>query len=158
MITTGTHLECSYALMTFGIPPDALCVSMDGELKRKHHFQWIKMRKQQELKTRDRNGLPLSSCPPRILVPSHADVLFGRGKPFREHMGNLRLQNLLDDNLDRYERLTKLKKEKLAVIAEMVAAIHAQGGRFLIKQVSVALASITKIRPPSVNYRLQKKK
>jgi hypothetical protein len=108
--------------MTYGIPPDALPITMDGDLKRKNHLEWIKMRKRQET-------LPRSH---RILIPSRCDVLFGRGKPFREHIGNLRLFNLLDDNLERYEKLRL--KEKSTLIAEMVDAIRAAGGRFLIKQ------------------------
>lgn len=118
----GTHVECVYALMTYGIPPDSLPVTMDGDLKRKNHLEWIKMRKRQETQPRSH----------RILIPSRCDVLFGRGKPFREHIGNLRLFNLLDDNLERYEKLRL--KEKSTLIAEMVDTIRAEGGRFLIKQ------------------------
>ncbi len=108
--------------MTFGIPPDALPVTMDGELKRKNHMEWIKMRKRIE-------SLPQQH---RIMIPSRNDVLFGRGKPFREHIGNLRLFNLLDENLDRYDKLRL--KEKSMLIAEMVDAIRTEGGRFLMKQ------------------------
>jgi hypothetical protein len=115
--------------MTFGIPPDAICVTLDGELKRKNHLEWIKMRKHQELNDNSYNS---SSSSARIMIPSRGDVLFGRGKPFREHIGNLRLFNLLDENLDIYE--SRSLKEKSAVIAEMVTSIHSEGGRFLIKQ------------------------
>lgn len=130
LLFVGTHLECVYALMTFGIPPDALPVTMDGELKRKNHIEWIKMRKRQE-------SMPQY---PRIMIPSRNDVLFGRGKPFREHIGNLRLFNLLDENLDRYEKLRL--KEKSMLIAEMVDAIRAEGGRFLMKQDGVVWTEV----------------
>ena len=66
----GTHMECSYSLMTFGCPVLSLPVGLDGQLKRKSHLEFIRMRYQQE----SRAGLP------RIVVPTHRDVLFGRGK------------------------------------------------------------------------------
>lgn len=65
----------------------------------------------------------------RIVVPAHADVLFGRGKPFREHIGNMGLFDLLDANLMRYEVVTM--REKSRIIAEMVDLIKAEHGRFL---------------------------
>lgn len=66
----GTHLECSYSLMTFGCPVRSWPVSIDGDLKKKAHLEFIKMRYQQE----SRIGFP------RIVIPTHNDVLFGRGK------------------------------------------------------------------------------
>ena len=133
LLPPGTHVECVYALMTFGIPPDALPVTMDGELKRKNHLEWIKMRKRQE-------SMPLPSNGNRIMVPSRSDVLFGRGKPFRENIVNLRLYNLLDEHLDRYESLRL--KAKSIVIAEMVDLIHAEGGRFLMKENGLVWAEV----------------
>ena len=70
----GTHLECSYSLMTFGCPAHSLPVSIDGDLKKKAHLEFIKMRYQQETRV----GLP------RIVVPTHNDVLFGRGTYLQE--------------------------------------------------------------------------
>ena len=71
----GTHLECAYSLMTFGCPVHSLPVSIDGDLKRKAHLEFIRMRYQQEMRV----GLP------RIVVPTLDDVLFGRGKYLQEH-------------------------------------------------------------------------
>ena len=69
----GTHLECSYSLMTFGCPVHSFPVGLDGKLKRKAHLEFIRMRHQQE----SRVGLP------RIVLPTHDDVLFGRGKGYK---------------------------------------------------------------------------
>jgi hypothetical protein len=113
-------MECAFALMTYGIPTDAIPITVDGELKGKNHLEWVNMRRKQE---DDKSGRP------RIVVPSHSDILFGRGKPFREHIGNLRLSNLLDDHLARYVAVKV--KEKSAMIAEMVYIIKKKGGRFL---------------------------
>ena len=125
-ISLGDHVECLYTLMTYGIPADCIPITMVGEIKRKNHVEWVKMRKRQE---NDNSGNP------RIVVPAHSDILFGRGKPFREHIGNLRLVNLLDEHLARYEA-AKLK-EKSGVIAEMVDIIIKKGGRFLKQEKGV---------------------
>lgn len=118
----GTHVECIYALMTYGIPTDALPVTVDGDLKRKNHLDWIKVRKFQE------RNLPPNTT--RIIVPSLSDIKFGRGKPFREHVGNMRLHQLLDDKLPEYSAAARLQ-DKTAMIKEIVDTIRAEGARFL---------------------------
>lgn len=115
--------------MTFGIPPEALPVTTEGQLKRKNHMDWIKMRKQQEEEMATAQDKDHERKFRKIVLPSRGDVLFGRGKPFREHIGNVRLYNLLDENLILYESL-KLK-EKSRLISKMVETIKSQGGRFL---------------------------
>jgi hypothetical protein len=140
-VFTGTHLECVYALTTYGIPSESFPVTAAGELKRKKHLDWFKMRKKQE---DDNSGRP------RIVVPSHSDVFFGRGKPFREHIGNLKLYNLLDANLARYEAV-KLK-EKSITIGEMVDAITISGGRFLKQESGVWVEVDEKIAREKVSH------
>ena len=44
----GPHMECQYELMTFGIRPDALPVSSDGEERLENHYQWIQHRRAKE--------------------------------------------------------------------------------------------------------------
>ena len=128
-----------YALMSYGIPIDAIPISMDGDLKKKNHSEWIKMRKRQE-----------KSGEARIVVPTHSDVLFGRGKPYREHIGNMRLFNLLDDNLDRYAQASL--KGKSAVIAEMVVLIQQRGGRFLKQEKGVWVKNTDKLAKEKVSH------
>lgn len=115
----GTHMEILYQLMTFGIPVDSVPLSTDGELKRKNHLDFLKMRQRHELVV----GAP------RIVLPTHRDVLFGRGKPFREHLGNIMLYDMIDDKLGYYENAST--KQKTEAITEMVDAVKAAGGRFL---------------------------
>lgn len=106
--------------MTYGIPSDSLPVTSEGDLKRKIHMDWIKIRRQHE------------SLPPtarRIVVPSQSDILFGRGKPFRQHVGNIRLHNLLEEKLHIY--MAAKTKEKTILIANLVDEILVEGGRFL---------------------------
>ena len=80
----GTHMECSYSLMTFGCPVHSLPVGLDGQLKRKSHLDFVRMRYQQE----SRADLP------RIVVPTHNDVLFGRGERSQGHIAYAFLEKL----------------------------------------------------------------
>lgn len=115
----GTHMECIYHLMTFGIPTDFLPVTMDGELKRKNHLEYIKIRKRHE------ENILL----PRILLPTQRDVLFGRGKPFREHRGNLSFFDMLEMEMEYYESLSM--KKKVLATNKILNAIRGRKGRFL---------------------------
>lgn len=116
----GTQLEIFYELMTFGIPIDSIPLSTEGKLKRKAHLDFIKMRLQQESRI---------VAAARIVIPTHKDVLFGRGKPFREFRGNVRLYEMIDAKLEYYESIPI--KQKTEAIAEMVHSVKATGGRFL---------------------------
>jgi len=121
----GTGLECVYALMTYGIPPDILPVNTaDGiEIKRKNHVKWLRMRKEQEASSH------IEDVHTRIVVPANIDILFGRGKVYREHLGNLKMVDILEKNLARYESAGL--KEKSAVISEVTQEIKNQGARFV---------------------------
>mmetsp|Transcript_12257 Transcript_12257/g.29203 ORF Transcript_12257/g.29203 Transcript_12257/m.29203 type:complete len:475 (-) Transcript_12257:115-1539(-) len=116
----GTQVEILYELMTFGIPVDSVPLSTEGEVKRKNHLDFLKMRHRQESMV----GAP------RIVIPTHRDVLFGRGKPFREHRGNIKLYEMIDDKLEYYESISIIK-QKTETIMEMVDAVEVLGGRFL---------------------------
>ena len=50
----GNHMECHYALMTFGIVPQLLPVSMDGVVSLERHYEWIECRKLIEDERRSR--------------------------------------------------------------------------------------------------------
>ncbi|KAL3930740.1 MAG: hypothetical protein SGBAC_011632 [Bacillariaceae sp.] len=114
----GTHLECSYSLMTFGCPVHSLPVGLDGKLKRKAHLEFIRMRYQQEA----RGGSP------RIVLPTHDDVLFGRGKPFRQHVANIKLHAMIEEEMKQTESLTS---KTILPIERLTDAIRLGGGRFL---------------------------
>jgi hypothetical protein len=93
------------------------------ELKRKNHIEWLRMRKQQEASPRKGE-----QCP-RIVVPTNLDILFGRGKKYREHLGNLKMVDVLEANVERYESVGL--KEKSLVISEVTQEIKNRGARFL---------------------------
>lgn len=83
------------------------------------------------------------SVPPAPFVPSSAvaalpapiavqdpDVLFGRGRPYRHHPGNQRMQLLVDLHRPSYEACTK--EQKTDMINDIVRILKDQGGgRFL---------------------------
>ena len=67
--------------------------------------------------------------PEQLLLPSNKDVLFGRGRPFQEHAGNLRLSSIIESLKPRYEELKRTEKTLLA--GDVVKKMKGQGTRFL---------------------------
>lgn len=63
------------------------------------------------------------------------DVLFGRGKSSREHVGNLRCGLLVESHLQEYNTATRFAKTQLSV--KIVDMIIDAGGRFLKKDTKV---------------------
>lgn len=51
---------------------------------------------------------------PRILQPSQFDVLFGRGKPYQGHAGNIRLHKIVDLYKPRYSQARRHEKTEIA--------------------------------------------
>jgi hypothetical protein len=45
---TGTHIECQYALTTYGIPRNALPVNTNGDLSNVFHMAWLQKRREME--------------------------------------------------------------------------------------------------------------
>jgi hypothetical protein len=67
--------------------------------------------------------------------PTAQDVLFGRGRPFINHNGNIRMRNIVEGYKERYEKAGK--HEKTVITEEVLNVIKAGGGRFLrVKQKS----------------------
>lgn len=58
------------------------------------------------------------------------DVLLGRGKPFQQYSGNLRMNELVDAYLEQY-RACKEKAAKSMIPMKIVDQIHEKGGQFL---------------------------
>ena len=118
-------MESQYALMSFGIPVKSLQVNSDGDLKRAPHLKWLTLRKRTEQMVRDSNGTMK-----QIVVPSRMDVLFGRGTPLQSHVGNMRLIDLIEEDLEKYFSSSK-KAGKAAVVNSLIKTINNEGGRFL---------------------------
>eukprot|EP00934_Nitzschia_sp_Nitz4_P005046 Nitzschia sp. Nitz4//scaffold44_size153857//37896//39738//NITZ4_002707-RA/size153857-augustus-gene-0.16-mRNA-1//-1//CDS//3329552115//5036//frame0 len=71
-----------------------------------------------------------SSSKASVLVPGKHDVLFGRGKVAKQHVGNVRALTLCEQNYERYEAAVS-KSAKTKVAEEVLQMIHSSGGRFL---------------------------
>lgn len=63
------------------------------------------------------------------LLPSSRDILFGRGKPYQQHAGNVRLSLMLEHLQDRYETLPRHHKTQLA--QDIVRQLQSEGVRFI---------------------------
>ena len=117
----GTHMECIYTLMTFGINAADLPVSPTGEKRLDNHNEYLRKIRQYESVRND--GIQ------RIIVPGTLDVLLGRGKPLQKHNGNLNYHYVVEGYHAQYEQASKLEKTQIA--KTIVDKIHEQGGRFL---------------------------
>jgi hypothetical protein len=117
----GSHLEVVYNLQTFGIMAQALPFSGNGEvLTTDFHVQkWQQRRKQEQLDKKSKS----------IGTPINNDVLFGRGKFVQDNLGNLRFRQIIDENRERYDKLDKDGKTRLA--EEIVRRLKGLGARFL---------------------------
>jgi hypothetical protein len=64
-----------------------------------------------------------------FITPCRLDVLFGKGRAYREHAGNVRANNLVAMALPKYEQACKYEKTDMArLIVNMINESH---GRFL---------------------------
>ena len=78
----GSHVECQYALMTFGIPQAALPISDNGDIALGCLEHFLDRRKQIE---DELIGSHLDQQHPSELIeyPQSADVVLGRGRPYQ---------------------------------------------------------------------------
>jgi hypothetical protein len=99
-IHCGSHLECEYALLTFGLPSSMLPFTTESELKLGNHKNWVQRRivKEQELERGLFSGIEL---------PGRNDVLLGHGRPIQAHPGNLRLHDLVRVYMEEYNQANR---------------------------------------------------
>jgi hypothetical protein len=109
--------------MTFGVPTRHFPISNYGELNREQHLDFVETIKKQEQRA------SVSPSYQRIVVPAHADVLLGRGRPFQLHLGNMRLSQTVTSLLPLYEKSSK--QEKTTIAKKIVEEIKNGDGRIL---------------------------
>ena len=107
----GSHVECQYALMTFGIPTDLFPIKSDGSLDLTHHNIWLNsmaFRQEEAVMGQKEEGIAEpsvlgrqydeqeennNSCEPpstnTIVIPGRMDVIMGRGKHPTGRPGNM---------------------------------------------------------------------
>jgi hypothetical protein len=120
----GSTMECLYDLQRFGIPRKIIPLDDDGNLIPDSFYAYIQSCKTKEVVTfsDDSNNM--------ISFPSRRDVLLGRGVPYQDWMGNVELMKSVDLYLHEYQSSTE-RGRKSEICKEIVASIHAQGGRFI---------------------------
>jgi hypothetical protein len=122
---SGSYLEFQYALKSFGIPVDILPMDSDGKSLDTTEFKkFLEQQKEAESRQRD---LDLTLA--RINFPLARDVLLGRGRPFQDFPGNLRLASIIDLHRERFQ--LGIYGEKLVICTEVVHIVKVSGGRFL---------------------------
>jgi hypothetical protein len=122
---SGTHMEVQYCLMTFGLPVGLIPMTSEGELKIANHLKWIKKRKVKETVDTSFGFFD------KVDMPNRNDVLVGKGKPFQQLPGNVRLRHLVELRLADYT--VARKSEKTNFTREMVQTIKDSSVRFLKK-------------------------
>jgi hypothetical protein len=65
------------------------------------------------------------------VCPGKYDVFLGRGRPYQEYEGNLRLADVIDENRSRYQ--AGGRGQKSIISEELVKKTQEVGGRFLKK-------------------------
>jgi hypothetical protein len=146
----GTHVECLYALATYGIPVKALPVNTKGDVSTDHHLAWIAKRQAIEespaiqyvrptpgSSSSSTRASPLPTAaglignPSTIIIPQpkDTDILFGRGKSVVGHPGNTWFREVVDNIMRQYESGTRLEKASMGNL--LVDFVKNSGGRFL---------------------------
>lgn len=118
----GSSIEVKYSLQTFGISGALFPLEKNGTLSLEKFRDYMATVLQKERDEEAQNK-------GKILCPTGVDVLLGRGRHPQEHVGNLKLAELVDAHTDTYPSIPKQGKKLLHV--SIVRAVQAQGGRFL---------------------------
>ena len=120
----GSHTECTYRMLTFGIPKEALPFDELGQVDDGSYFRdfWDRRKALEQERTGKVHRFV-------GLKPGPTDVLMGRGKAYHESPGNIRYRTLIDQNVDRYEEGSK--KDKTLLAMRIVDIIGESNGRFL---------------------------
>lgn len=121
-------MELKYALLSYGIPPQMLPLDDGGHLYHDQFLADMEQRRSVEMKRRRKiEELNIIDHPTRF------DILLGRGRPYQDFPGNIRLSQVVEMRMAQYE--TKHKSEKTTIAIDIVHTIKGMGGRFL-KRVS----------------------
>jgi hypothetical protein len=131
ILYAGSHWECLYKLMGFGIPREVLPFTEAGEVLPPNAYRafWETRRAYEQSQNTDTVVL---GSPTDAIVPGPFDVLLGRGHSIQNNQGNIRYRKVIKDMMDGYTKGRKL--EKTALTKTIVDLVHASTGRFLEQQ------------------------
>jgi hypothetical protein len=122
----GSNIECQYKLATFGISSEMLPLTHAGTFDTQEFYQYVDERRRIEA------GSSVRRSAGQIGFPSQFDVLLGRGRPYHEFTGNLRLSSVIDRYREAYAAGDRLKKTAISV--KVVQIIKSMDGRFLKRE------------------------
>jgi hypothetical protein len=118
----GSHDECLASLRGHGIEPGVIPVAEGGTISDidSYRQRLVRQRRQERLIQPRRT---------MIYVPMSCDVLFGKGTPIQNYVGNKKLRGLITDCQKSYEKAKKGEKIRLA--QEIVDTVIESSGMFL---------------------------
>jgi len=117
----GSYIESLYSLMAFGIDLSIFPMKDETSIEKGTFQTMMELRQQREQE----------EWKPPEMTPGDNDVLLGRGRPFRLHVGNVQFGNLVDQYRSRFNSANS-KQEKAAIVNEILGIVQDQkGGRFL---------------------------
>lgn len=136
----GNRQEAMFRLQTYGIPVTNEHFPQDGSVPLQWHREWLMIRKLQERQnlanntmfsntTSNNEAVEYAEGTEDIIIPGKCDVLFGKGKKTKEHVGNIRCNTLVEMSLVKYEEKSKFAKTEIA--ERILSMTHESGGRFL---------------------------
>ena len=111
-------------MKTFGIPQTILPINDHGQLKEDSISEYFEHRLEVERDIRHRE----EACT-TIDFPDCNDILLGRGKPYQDFLGNIRLRKIIDSHWNRYNMAEQTEKSNISM--EIVQKVKASGARFL---------------------------
>jgi len=124
-IHAGSSFEVMYRLLPFGLPTEALPVSASGAIKMKGLHRWFERRKNKEVFSHQYPLLPFDKSE----LPACRDVLFAKGKPYRNHQGNVDFLVVINQFLGEYD--TANRKERRILFLKIIEVMHNSGAEFL---------------------------
>ena len=122
----GSPVEMKYALLNYGIPAQSLPFDDSGRLVDDDFKVQVAKRRKWEEQVRSQHA-----SSDFIEYPTRFDVLLGRGRPYQDFPGNVRLNQIVELRYAAYEESTL--SEKTEIVVEIVHAIKGMGGRFLTR-------------------------
>jgi hypothetical protein len=118
-----------YALSSFGIPSNCCPVHPStGDVTVSSWHHWLQKREVFEAVKATQDGNTGDS---HAIIPSptDVDVILGRGRGVQNHMGNVRLREVIDADLEVYDNARSSQKTEIAEL--VVHHIRGLSGRFL---------------------------
>jgi hypothetical protein len=121
-LLVGEDVELRYDIMGYGIPMDLIPITDTGTVKTKNLRDWLKVRKVIEQD---------SVKPTPIDCPATHDVVYGYGKAFTMHPGNVMYRGLLEEYCEEHRDAKTLEGKKM-ITWKIVEEVENKGGRFLL--------------------------